>query len=268
MNNDHLNHTRRYKVKLCSIRALMKQITLFLLLISAMASNATEGNIVNDSFNKSKKILEHTVYNQTPKKTLYCNATFNSKTIVNSNGFVASKYKSRGKKLEWEHIVAVEHFGQAFKEWRVGHELCINSQRKPFKGRQCASKINHEFRYMVADMYNLYPAIGSVNAVRSNKKFTEGSKLTADDTSCLVQITNKKVEPRDEAKGVIARASLYMDSVYKKFNLSSSNRQLFTAWNKLYPVTKAECERAKKIEILQHNSNDFIKAPCVKLEIW
>lgn len=52
--------------------------------------------------------------------------------------------------------------------WRDGHDSCVNSKGKTFKGRKCASKLSKEYRYMQSDMYNLFPAIGSVNALRSN----------------------------------------------------------------------------------------------------
>jgi deoxyribonuclease I len=33
-------------------------------------------------------------------------------------GFVTNKYKNRAAKIDWEHVVPAENFGQTFKEWR------------------------------------------------------------------------------------------------------------------------------------------------------
>ena len=51
---------------------------------------------------------------------------------------------------------------------RDGHPECVSSMGKTFKGRNCARKMAILFRYMEADLYNLYPAIGEVNGLRSN----------------------------------------------------------------------------------------------------
>lgn len=74
----------------------------------------------------------------------------------------------RSYKIEWEHSVPAENFGRAFTEWREGHPLCVDNKGKSFKGRKCAEKVNKTYRYMQSDMYNLFPAVGSVNAARSN----------------------------------------------------------------------------------------------------
>lgn len=48
---------------------------------------------------------------------------------------------------------------------------CITNKGKAYKGRKCANKANAEYRYMQADMHNLFLAIGAVNAMRSNYNF-------------------------------------------------------------------------------------------------
>ena len=62
---------------------------------------------------------------------------------------------------------------------------------------------------MQAGMYNLYPAIGKVNGRRSNYSmaFIKGEKREFG--KCDVEIKNKKVEPREDIRGEIARTYLY-----------------------------------------------------------
>lgn len=244
----------------------MKIILILGLLVLIDNSKALGGNTDNDSFNKSRKMLANKIYKNLPNETLYCGATFSGGQITNSNGFISSKYKNRAHKLEWEHIVPVENFGRFFSEWRDGHKECVSSD-KPFRGRNCANKVSREYRLMASDMYNLYPVIGAINAIRSNYQFAEG--VIANDTgNCEVKIADRKIEPKDTIKGIIARTAIYMDKVYEKYRLSSTQKRLFLAWDKLYPVTPNECKRTKLIERLQHNSNRFVKTPCIRAGLW
>lgn len=72
----------------------------------------------------------------------------------------------------------------------------MDRKGKAFKGRACAEKVNADYRRMQADMYNLYPAIGSVNAVRSNKNFQMlGPDVPSAFGSCPMKISGNKVEP-------------------------------------------------------------------------
>ena len=93
----------------------------------------------------------------------------------------------------------------------------MDRKGKAFKGRACAEKVNADYRRMQADMYNLYPAIGSVNAVRSNKNFQMlGPDVPSAFGSCPMKISGNKVEPPERARGQIARSSLYMADSYSE----------------------------------------------------
>ena len=136
-----------------------------------MGSASAAGNETNDSFSRAKKMLERQVYFD-HRVTLYCGAPFDEKKNIDlPDGFFTEKHQKRASKVEWEHAVPAENFGRAFEEWREGHPQCV-SKGKSFKGRACAEKVNADYRYMQADMYNLFPAIGAVNAVRSNKQYS------------------------------------------------------------------------------------------------
>ena len=142
------------------------------LLATLIFSAASSANQEIDSFSKAKRLLEKQVYNN-HRVTLYCYATFDaSKKVTSPEGFSTTKYVKRAKKIEWEHVVPAENFGRTFSEWRDGHKQCVNSLRKSFKGRTCAEKLKQNTVLMQADMFNLYPAIGAVNALRSNHNFT------------------------------------------------------------------------------------------------
>ena len=139
-------------------------------LITASGAQAA-GNEWNDSFNKAKKTLERQVYYD-HWVTFYCGAAFDEKkNVILPEGFMAPKHEKRAGKVEWEHVVPAENFGRAFPEWHEGDAQCVDKRGKAFKGRKCAEKVNREYRLMQSDMYNLYPAIGAVNALRQNYNF-------------------------------------------------------------------------------------------------
>lgn len=230
---------------------------------------AENKNVTIDSFNKAKKLLEREVYFDY-RVTIYCNALFDEeKNITIPKGFVAPKHEKRSKRIEWEHIVPAENFGRTFLEWREGDPQCVN-KGKPFKGRRCAEKVNKDYRYMQADMYNLYPAIGSVNAMRSNMNFQMiGDSIPATFGTCQMKIVDNKVEPPITARGQIARTYKYMADAYSpRYRMSRQQTQLMDAWDRMYPVTEWECTRAKRIESIQKNENKFVKIPCQEAGWW
>ena len=233
------------------------------LVFLAFSSVASAGNTSNDSFNKAKKMLEREIYHD-HRVTIYCGAKFDAKkNIEPPKGFATTTHLKRSKKVEWEHVVPAHNFGQAFSEWRDGHKSCINSKEKSFKGRSCASKVNKEYRYMQADMHNLFPAIGAVNALRSNYNFAMLSDTVKSDFgSCDMRIDNKKAQPPVAARGRIARTYMYMDQTYPKYSMSKQQRQLMDAWDKQDPVSAWECKRSKRIEKLQGNPNPVVDSRC------
>lgn len=202
--------------------------------------------------------------------TLYCGAKFDEKKNVTlPSGFFASAHPKRAGKVEWEHVVPAENFGRAFPEWREGSPKCVDSRGRSFKGRKCAEKTNVFFRYMQSDLYNLYPAIGAVNAERGNKNFEQFSRATNSSFgTCEMKIQGNKVEPPNESKGIIARTYKYMSYAYPFFNMSSEQKKIMEAWDKQYPVEAWECRRAKRIERIQGNENPFVKTPCVSAGLW
>ena len=236
---------------------------IYLVLIACISLGASAGgNESIESFGKAKKLLQKKVYHD-HRETIYCAAEFDAKkNVIAPTGFTTAKHKKRAKRIEWEHVVPAENFGRTFSEWRDGHPSCFSKKGKSFKGRKCASKINKEYRLMQSDMYNLFPAIGAVNAMRSNYNFVAQVNAKSGFGSCDMKIDNRKAEPPIEARGRIARTYLYMDATYKRYSMSKSQKQLMGAWDRMYPVSHWECNRAKRIEKLQSSENSLMKARC------
>ncbi|MGB0948434.1 MAG: endonuclease [Pseudoalteromonas marina] len=240
----------------------------FCSLLFLSSQTALASNQLIESFSQAKVLLNTKVYKE-HRKTLYCEAHFDvNKNITPPIGFKASKYLNRVNRVEWEHVIPAENFGRTFKVWRQGDALCVTKKGKLFKGRRCAEKMNREYRYMQADLFNLYPAIGSVNALRSNYNFTMLPQTASNFGTCKMKIDNRKAEPPEQARGRIARTYLYMEAAYPRYSMSSQQKKLMAAWNKMYPVTKWECERTKKITAIQKNDNIVVKKQCMEKDFW
>ena len=81
----------------------------------------------------------------------------------------------------------------------------------------------------------------------------------------IFMFTDRKAQPPQQARGLIARTYLYFDVTYAQFRLSKQQKQLFTAWDKQYPVSVFECKKAEIVKSYQHNSNPILEERCAAL---
>jgi deoxyribonuclease I len=254
----------------------LKWVTLFLTTVyslsSALGQPASQSLPPSSnqhflSFAKAKKaaLLIH----RPNPITIYCPCRYSGKTVnLESCGYRVHSDAKRARRLEWEHVVPAEAFGHSFPEWREGSATCVRQSGKAFRGRKCA-ETNPEFSRMEGDLYNLWPISGELNGLRSN--FSMAMIPIAEETEpafisfgqCRAKISNRKFEPMDEYKGIVARTYMYMDQAYPgRGIISDKNSQLFQIWDKLYPVSPWECRRAKLIEKAQGNVNPILKVRC------
>ena len=253
----------------------MKRLSILIFAITFFLNGAgvakihIPGNTINPSFNKAKKILLGQVYYD-HYTTFYCGCEFSSKRqVFHTNGYKPKKQWRRAYRLEWEHIVPAHAFGQSFREWREGHPECVDSRGKSFKGRNCTRKRVHQFRYMESDMYNLVPAVGEINGLRSNYSFAIIPGEKREFGQCDMEIAARKAEPPIPVRGNIARIYKYMDAAYPgRGIISKKNRKLFEAWDRQDTVDAWECRRGRRIEKIQGNTNPFVMRECVKAGLW
>jgi len=224
----------------------------------------------NESFSKSKKQLRK-IY-QGHQTTIYCDCNYNYKDKKNmivrkSCGYKPrneytkkGKVNQRARRIEWEHLIPAENFGRQFSCWRDGNPECINSKGKSYKGRRCCTKVNKQYRLMQADMHNLFPAIGELNADRSNFRFAFDEAWAYQYGQCVfnINLKKRKAKVRTEIRGIIARDYLYFNKQYG-MKISKQEMKRYKAWNIQSPADEWEIERNKRIAKQQGNSNQFIK---------
>lgn len=165
------------------------------------------------------------------------------------NPYNGTKYVSRGNKVEWEHITPASWFVTVNQEihdaWFMGHEKCITSSSTVYKGRKCAAKVSTLFNQMEADMYNLVPVIGALNAMRSDKPFTiiDGEAREFGETIDM-EITSSAVEVMPSKRGNVARVMLYMNKKYGvQFPDHNNTVQMLNEWNLADPEDAWEIQK-------------------------
>jgi len=232
------------------------------ILLSLVALYADGGNKSIRNFTAAKKLVREIAAPE--NRTFYCNCAFSDVGIDRAScGYVPRDDNARATRIEIEHIVPAENFGRSFVEWREGHESCVRSNGTAYKGRRCAGKASETYRHMEADLYNLVPEIGELNAARSNYRYGMIEGEEREFGACDFEVSDRIAEPRPEIRGDIARIYFYMNAAYPNRGIIGDKAQkLFNAWDKEDPVDEWECKRAARIEQAQGNANEFVKSAC------
>lgn len=138
----------------------------------------------------------------------------------------SGKPNARAVRIEWEHIVPAWEFGHQLQCWQNG-------------GRKNCVKTSEQFRKMEADINNLAPAIGEINADRSNYRFGMVAGNATQYGSCQVKVNFKQrvVEPPAYSRKRIADAYFYMQKTYG-LKISNKQQQLFKAWQNQAMIAK------------------------------
>ncbi len=201
------------------------------------------------SFSQAKKVAAE-IYDSQPK-SFYCDCTIineGKKRIpdLKSCGYEIRKQSVRANRIEWEHVVPAWAFGHQLQCWQEG-------------GRKNCSRNSEQFRRMEADLHNLVPAVGEINGDRSNYRFAvlPHTGNMYGQCSFKVDFKQRAAEPPVSKRGEIARIYLYMSKKYD-FKLSSQQRKLFEAWDKMYPVTPWELKRNQQISKVQGWDNPYV----------
>lgn len=168
---------------------------------------------------------------------------------LTSCGYQIRKNAVRAQRVEWEHVVPAWQFGHQRQCWQEGGRK--NCTRDPL------------YREMESDMHNLQPAVGEVNGDRSNFAYSQWNGGSGQYGRCEMKVDfkGKRAEPPERARGAIARTYFYMRDRYH-LNLSRQQTQLFTAWDKRYPVSGWECIRDARIAALQGLHNPYVLKAC------
>lgn len=206
-----------------------------------------------DHFRQAKiELRQNVFFDQTLAGEMYCGCQWQwageSGGIVDhkSCGYQPRAQANRAARIEWEHIMPASNFGRARQCWQNG-------------GRQNCNATDSVFNRMEADMHNLAPAVGEVNADRSNFNFGQltGTEGTYGSCDFKVSFSGRTAEPRDQVKGHVARTYFYMADRYK-VRLSDQQQRLLMAWDKQFPVTEHERLIESRVAARMGHHNEYI----------
>lgn len=210
-----------------------------------------------ENFSTAKRIA-HTLFSA-HRDTLYCHCYYDSdnRTDLTSCGLEAYAELKRVHRMEWEHMMPAYQFGHTLLCWQ--EKLCVKKDGVPYRGRACCQKLNPQFRRMEAELYNLWPAVGEINRARYNFSFAYVPNHEPTYPRCTIRIDRhtKTIEPDNQSKGIVARATLFMAMRYS-IPLPSSQRRLLESWNEQFPPNAWEKTWAKHVAQQEGYANPFI----------
>ncbi|WP_233075714.1 endonuclease [Paraglaciecola chathamensis] len=239
------------------------------------------------SFRNTKSKAEKEVYFD-QNKTFYCGCdfVFDDKFDVDGDGDTKESFVSaelcgyipripvsssgkpnvRATRIEWEHVMPAHLIGGHLAEWQTPDKFpaCKKSNGKFLSGRDCAYKLNDDFKKAHDDINNLVPAVGELNGDRSNFQY---ANITGEERAygaCDFEVDYKTdtAEPADSVKGNVARVYLHMMHSHG-VQLGNDILMLMLVWDRLDTVDDFECLRNQRIIASQGLGNPFVTNKCI-----
>lgn len=212
------------------------------------------------SFARAKRLAR--AIQRDHRVTLYCQCDYDPQQRIASDacGYLPRHPGARSERVEWEHLVAAYEFGAQRACWQ--NQACRDRHGRRFGGRRCCRERDAEFRRMEADLMNLSPEIGELNADRNNFRFGEVAGEAREYGACDFEIdrASDTVEPAPSVRGDIARAYLYMHATYghAALPLAPADLARFETWHRADPPSEWERIRNARIVVIQGVGNPWI----------
>jgi len=181
---------------------------------------------------------------------------------IASSLFWDKLYRGGGWTLYCGYRFTHERKTDAGKAVDIGH---IYPTTAMFRHSGCGNRIqcraDHAlFTKMEADLHNLYPLWQDMITHRYDRHY---GLLAGEDwrfEDCDFEWQAKTTEPREKARGNIARAMLYMHTRYG-LPLARKELLMFKQWNRDDPPSEGELSRNNRIEQIQGQRNPYIDKP-------
>jgi deoxyribonuclease-1 len=190
-----------------------------------------------------------TIKNYTSARKIFWKDVYPNNGALYSDIYCGFDFRSRD-----DVEMQVEHAYPA--NWMAKHLGCGT--------RKHCQQTSTEFNRMEADLHNLWPSEAQANNLRSNHLYAviPGEDWAFED--CDLEISgsgaDKVVEPREIARGNLARSILYMHVEYD-LPVDPTLGALLKQWNDADPPSADERRRNGVIESLEGKRNPFIDDP-------
>lgn len=200
-----------------------------LCLFSGIASVTAQDRITD--FDTARRLFWESLY-PAGGWTLYCGLRFEAE--ANGDGVMATI----------DHIYPMP---------RVYEQLGCGSRFR------CKQQQAAKYNAIEADLHNMYPAAGKLVISRADTVFGEIDGEGSRYQDCDFERSRRIIEPRDIAKGNIARSLFYMHAEYGL--PLPEDIDMLKEWNRADPPSEQEINRNDTIEPVQGNRNPFIDEP-------
>jgi len=197
------------------------------------------------TFSEAKKVARQIHLPESGE--FYCGCLYRGNEVdKESCGYIPRKNAGRGGRIEWEHVVPA---------WVIGHQRHCWQQG----GRPNCARNDPLFQRAEADLHNLFPAIGEINGDRSQFSFAWLSQPPHQYGQCqtVIDFKARKVMPRKEVRGTVARVYFYMSERYG-LQLSAQDKKLFDAWHRAYPPSEEEKRLNQRVACVMGHGNHFV----------
>ena len=170
-------------------------------------------------------------------ETLYCGREFGS---------------NKGRDINIEHVFPMS--------WAMREFGC--------RDRRLCRKNSPLFNRIESDMHNLYPSRKDINHARSSYAYAmiKGERHRFGQCDIEIDKRRRRVEPRPESRGNIARAMFYM---YDTYGVTIFKKQggLLKQWHREDQPDAEELRRNDAIDKIQGTRNKFIDRPDLAYEL-
>lgn len=214
------------------------------------------------SFDAAQTTLLDTVYGDR-RVTFYCGCRYDPEGRIDLEGcglgvLVGSR---RAERVEAAHVVAASQLGGARRCWRepAAFAACTTEDGTLLSALACCERVDPGFAAAHNDLHNLVPAVGAIEAARSDQAWGElraGQRLG--DCAMRFDPILRRVQPPEAVRGDIARTLLYMRDTYG-VRLSRQDEQLYRAWSDADPPDAPEIERNRRIRRVQGKGNRYVE---------
>lgn len=195
------------------------------------------------------------------RKTFFCGCAYTSEHRVarGTCGYRTRADEALSKRVSWDRIVPVRAFGAHRACWKTA--TCKDEAGNAYSGVRCCRETDPVFAAMERDLHNLVPVVSEIQNDRSNFPFGEIEREERLYGACDFEVDRgrKIAEPREEIRGDIARAYLYLYRTYGDgLPLRREELQTFVEWDVADPADEWEVRRNRQIADIQGMSNGFV----------
>lgn len=220
--------------------------------------------------NLNYKHIRHSVLNNSMLKTLVFICLISIPAVVAAN---TTPFQHVKNAVFWQQLYTEKHHtlycamsDNTSQDVTVGH---VYPMAWMANAMNCPSENQCEYaRYKEAsaDLHNLWPVAEKSLQLRQHYLFIESDKNSGEANYCNFTIFDRGIEPREFAKGEIARSMLYLIWQYQLPDYGQL--PLMLKWHKRYRPNAEETWRNERIMAIQGKENPFITNPGFADEVF